>query len=521
MRRGLLGLGLGALALLAGACGTSASSESEGDAGSAGGGDGAGAEGHVPPDAGPEPAKETTSPGPAGADTADPGPAGGDTGTRAPAPSVEGWEPEERGVVTALAAAPGQVLVGGALVEAFTYDGVVPGPTLRGTLGETLEVTFTNGLEHPTTIHWHGVHVPWAMDGVTWMQDPIEPGGVFTYTYELTRPGTFWFHPHFDTERQVDLGLFGVLVVEDPDDPPTDAERVLVFDLWGESMPMDGSEPTAAPAGHHHAHSMSEDWLVNAQRRPVFSHAPGTTVRARLLNASNVGYLELSWPGQVVLGHDQGLLPSPEQPESLLLAPGDRAEVLWTLGEAGFVAEAAPWTLHGGSLPDSDPFSAPIEVFEVVVEGQATYDPENAPTPAEPDLEPWTGAPHPPTADPGWTDIVYVFSGSPEGGEWLINGELFPDITIESLPLGSEAIVEVRNLSPSEHPFHLHGHSFELLSVDGEPPAQRTLEDTLNVPIYSIARLLLHADNPGDWMAHCHILPHASGGMMTVLRVEE
>ena len=101
-----------------------------------------------------------------------------------------------------------------------------------------------------------------------------------------------------------------------------------------------------------------------------------------------------------------------------------------------------------------------------------------------------------------------------------MNGERFPEITIEEVALGDTAIIEVRNLSPTQHPFHLHGHAFEVLSVGDEVPAYRWMEDTLDIPILGRARLRLVADNPGLWMTHCHILPHADAGMMTVLRVK-
>ena len=106
-------------------------------------------------------------------------------------------------------------------------------------------------------------------------------------------------------------------------------------------------------------------------------------------------------------------------------------------------------------------------------------------------------------------------------GVWLMNGEVFPNVEIGEVDFGDEVIIEVRNLSPAEHPYHLHGIAFEVLSVDGEAPAARRIEDTINVGIYGTVRLRLVADNPGDWMSHCHILPHADGGMMTVLRVHD
>lgn len=389
---------------------------------------------------------------------------------------------------------------------AMAYNGQVPGPTLRVRRGQRVVVELDNALDVPTTIHWHGVRVPWAMDGATWKQDPVPPGGTFVYDFVATDAGTFWYHPHFDTDRQVDRGLFGALVVEDPDEPVADADLVFVFDTWGESDP----DAPAAPDAHAHAQAHGHDvddrgrrWLVNGELDPTVTLQGGTVARARFVNASNSGYLALAWPDMAVIATDQGLLAGRHAPERLLLAPGDRAEAEWRVGEAGFTVTHAPYTLHGGDL------ALPEErLLAVAVDG---------PAPAPPGLD-WPFSTAPPTPDPGHTDAVWVFHGSDHTDAWRINGERFPDVTPVDLDLGQVAVLEVRNLSATEHPFHLHGHVFEVLSVDGVPPGQRLVEDTVNLPLYGAVRLLLHADNPGEWMAHCHILPHAHG-MMTLLRV--
>ena len=142
----------------------------------------------------------------------------------------------------------------------------------------------------------------------------------------------------------------------------------------------------------------------------------------------------------------------------------------------------------------------------------------DAPAPAPAALDwPWSGAA--PTEDSGTTDVRYALSGDTALGEWYINGEQWPDVTIQEIPRDLYAILEVRNISPTEHPFHLHGLPMEVLSLDGVAPEVRTVEDTVNIPIYGVLRARVLADLPGDWMAHCHLLPHAEGGMMTVLRV--
>lgn len=419
---------------------------------------------------------------------------------RSPAEALD-EDPSPDVVHVTLHAARSQVHVEGRVFDGYAFNGQVPGPTLRAKVGDTLQVELINELDEATTLHWHGVSVPVAMDGVTWAQDPVPAHSKFTYAFTLTHPGTFWYHPHLDSHRQVDLGLYGALIVEDPAEPRADAEMVLVFDAWDES-----GGAIEAPHGDMHAHAQTPVlWTVNGVVGGAVEAAGGQTVRARLINSSIGGYLSLSWPGLRQIGGDQGLLSAPMTPERLLLAPGARAEVEWLIGEQPFAVVNHPYSLSGGPTEQ-----APQTLFEVIPD-----DPRPAPSPI---AWPFDGLrAH---DDPGYMDILYVFSGSQETGNWMINGEVFPDVTIEEIPLGETAIIELRNLSDTEHPFHLHGMPFEVLSIDGVAPLYRTIEDTINVRIRQRVRLRLEANNPGDWMAHCHILPHAHQGMMTVLRVQ-
>lgn len=377
----------------------------------------------------------------------------------------------------------------------YAYEGQNPGPTLRAKLGDTLQVELTNQLEDATTIHWHGLHVPFDMDGVAWMREPVGPGQTMTYRFVLNQVGTFWYHPHFNTAQQVEGGLYGFLVVEDPTQPVADEELLLVFDAE--------SEPSVGHSASGHGKIVTK-WRVNGQPRPTYTATGGRTVRARLLNASNAGYLALSAEQLRVIAHDQGLLAQPESPAVLVLGPGDRAELELSIGAEGFTLQALPYSLNGGLA-----YGPPVPVLDVAV---------NAPAPAPAPLS-WAFTGAPPRPDPGQTDLLYAFAGSDRTQTWLINGERFPNVTIESLPVGQGAVIEVRNLSSTEHPFHLHGMSFEILSVNGEAPAFRRVEDTLNLKIRDVVRLYVEPTEVGDWMAHCHILPHAEDGMMTVLRV--
>ncbi|MFZ5479959.1 MAG: multicopper oxidase family protein [Myxococcota bacterium] len=408
---------------------------------------------------------------------------------------AEDLDPADDVVHVELTAAPRSFEVGGLAIDGYAYNDQNPGPTLRAKAGDTLIVDFTNALDADTTVHWHGVHAPNDMDGVGVL---VPPGGTFTYTLPLETAGTFWYHPHVDVDRQVDLGLYGFLVVEDPGEPVMD-ELLVAFDTWSE---LDEEEGDAAKDEHDHGmgdHGTPVDpdtltWTANGVVLPSASF--DGPVRARLLNASNTSYLDLSGVGLRIAG-EQGLLDTSDTSGHVLLGPGDRAELEWTRTVS---LEASPYSVAGGAT-----LGEPVKVLRV----------EAAGSPAD-----WPFAGEPPADDPGRTDLVYVFSGGDHGEAWLINGEAWPDVTPSVLALGTDAVIEVRNLSATEHPFHVHGHAFEVLSVDGVPVASRQVEDTVNVGIRQRVRLRMLADNPGEWMVHCHILGHEEGGMMTVLRVE-
>jgi FtsP/CotA-like multicopper oxidase with cupredoxin domain len=432
-------------------------------------------------------------------DDSGPTDSGTDTATQrpilVPPAEAEDHDPDPDVLHLMLEAAPFEYTIGETTVDGLAYNEQVPGPTIRGKLGDTLIVEFTNGLDEETTVHWHGLPVPWAMDGITWMMDPIAPGGSFTYTFTLDRAGTYWYHPHFNGgDDQADRGLYGAIVVEDPKDPVPDVDLVLVLDAGVEHV-QGSDEHMFAPEG---------PWTVDGFVDPVFPVEAGSVVRARLVNASNTGYLDLSWPDPRVIGTDQGLAAAFASPASILLSPGDRADVEWLVGADGFSLVNAPYSLAGGSS-----YGDETPLLSIEPTGDASPPPGLA----------WAFSDAAPTPDPDRTDIVWVFGG--DGDVWMMNGATFPDVPVETIAFGAPTVVEVRNLSATEHPFHLHGNHFEVLSVDGVAPAFRLMEDTVNVAIRSTVRMLVTPDNPGDWMAHCHILPHAEGGMMAVLRVEE
>jgi FtsP/CotA-like multicopper oxidase with cupredoxin domain len=293
------------------------------------------------------------------------------------------------------------------------------------------------------------------------------------------------------------LGLYGVLIIEDSTEPAVDFEAIAVLDShneFGAENPEDMN---------HGLEGAFLNWTVNGLVDPVLTLAQGKTGRLRVINTSNTGYTHLQWPFMQQIASDQGLLPARAAAESQLLAPGDRAD-FEVLANEPMDLNLLPYSLNGGEAYGPNTRFASIAIAEGSGTAQAAAWPFSGTTP---------------TPDPGSTDVRWTFTGDPRTGQWEMNGETFPDVSIPELALNQSAIIEVRNMSATEHPFHLHGHAFEVLSMNGVVPEHAQFEDTVNIPIRGILRARLLATNPGDWMAHCHILTHAEGGMMTVLRI--
>ena len=381
----------------------------------------------------------------------------------------------------------------------YGYNQSSPGPTLLAPLGATLAVELKNSMTSPTTIHWHGAGAPNEMDGTPRVQAPVEPGETFLYRFPLENSGTFWYHPHFDTERQVDLGLYGMLIVYDPNEPQPDERLVLVFDSAQENQPRDNIED------HRHIDGHDLHWLINGSQDDTFDVSSGAVVRGHLLNASNTGYLQLTSPNMRIIAHDQGYQ-GRDYSGPLILGPGDRAEVEWLPGNEPILVDNKPFSINGG-----DTYKEGETLFSLVPLGNAV--PAQSQVWEERATEDYsefiqTSA-----------DFTYVFHGDSRTNVWMLNGQTFPDVTPFETNIGQTVIIEVRNLSSTHHPFHMHGHAFQVIARNGVPIDSRNLHDTIDVGIYETLRLRVELSRPGEWMVHCHILPHAYAGMMSYMKI--
>ena len=407
------------------------------------------------------------------------------------------------------------VQVDGKTVHAWTYNGGIPGPLIKTRVGDRLIVHFKNELDEPTTVHWHGVRVPIEMDGVPDISQPeVKKGETFTYEFTVRDAGLYWYHPHVMSAAQVGFGLYGALLVEDPEDGVgVDDQLTMVlsdigFDAKGKLEPADSGGSAGMVFGRE-----GDYVLANGRRRPVLHARPGAPQRWRIVNAAKSRFFYLDLDGQqfTVIGVDGGLQEKPVTTDILLVTPGERVDVIVTpKGKAG-----TPLPLRA-MLYNRGYGSVEYRAVEEVLTIEFTKDPPVAAKPVT-----ITRALPKPSID-GATPVDIVLSLPPmqnNKSEFQVNGVPFWKAKPYLAKLGEKQLWIVKNDSDWDHPFHLHGFFFQVVDEKGEPIGPLALKDTVNVPMKTTVRLLVTFDErPGEWMFHCHILDHADGGLMgTVL----
>jgi FtsP/CotA-like multicopper oxidase with cupredoxin domain len=424
--------------------------------------------------------------------------------------------------------------------EIWGFEGAAPGPVLRVRQGQRLDVQLVNKLAQPTTIHWHGIRVPNDMDGVPNLtQHAVMPGEVFPYSFVCADAGTYWYHPHGNSAEQLGRGLSGLLIVDEARPPRVDREFAWVLSDW--KLKDDGViDPDFANAQERsHEGRIGTHLTVNGAPGGLVALRRNERVRIRLLNVANARIFELGFEG-----HDPWLIALDGQPvaprrlgkEHLQLGPGMRADLL--LDAAADPDERHPLLYYP---PGEDP--APLLRFVYRDEEQARAKPLPAPTPLAPN----------PIAAPVVARAqrhAFLFAGGaqpgmhmpqqqpqpgadgthPHAGVWTVNGRAMihdsgaahahgsmpPMLTLQR---GTHVIFELKNDSVFDHPIHVHGHTFRILSRNGKALAAPLLTDTILMSQQEAAEIAFVADNPGDWMLHCHILEHQEAGMGAVFRV--
>ena len=451
---------------------------------------------------------------PAGAQSQSLAPEGWADGIRLDEAADRNLDP--RTVEIDLVAKRADVQIDGKVVHAWTYNGGIPGPLIKTRVGDRLIVHFTNQLDEPTTVHWHGVRVPIEMDGVPEISQPeVKKGESFTYDFVVRDAGLYWYHPHVMSAAQVGFGLYGALLVEDPADGVGVEDQVTIvlsdigFDAKGKLEPADSGGSAGMVFGRE-----GDYVLVNGRRRPVLRARPGAPQRWRIVNAAKSRFFYLDLDGQefTVIGTDGGLQEKAVKTDIVLVTPGERVDVIVApKGKAGvpLVLRAMLYNRGYGSVE--------YRAVEDVLTIEFT---KEAPIVAKPvAVSRAIAAP----AIAGATPVDIVLSLPPmknNKSEFQVNGVPFWKAKPSIAKLGEKQLWIVKNESDWDHPFHLHGFFFQIVDEKGRAVGPLAWKDTVNVPMKTTVRLLVTFDErPGQWMFHCHILDHADGGLMGTVMV--
>ena len=430
---------------------------------------------------------------------------------------------------TPLRAAPGSARLappGYPQTPLWGYDSGVPGPVLRVAQGERLARRFVNELPQPSTIHWHGIRIANAMDGVPDLtQPPVPPGGDFLYDFVAPDAGTYWYHPHQRTWEQMARGLYGALIVEEPTPPRVDREEILLIDDWRLTEDARIHESFGAMMDWSHAGRIGNWVTVNGSgdfRAPVKRHE---RLRLRLANTANARIFSLGLQGIEgwIVALDGQPLDAPVPAGRITLAPAQRADLIVdVIGEEGAPALLVSFerdatrtlaTLDVAGLERRARLSAPAAL------------PAN-PVPALGDLAHATratlrmeggamGAMREAVVDGRTMGIRQLVEA---GLVWAFNGVAaqLPREPFVTVSRGETVRISMVNDTAWPHAMHLHGHHFRRLGADGRPGP---LRDTVLIDRADTAEIAFFADNPGRWLLHCHMLEHAVSGMRTWLEV--
>ncbi len=426
----------------------------------------------------------------------------------------------QRRVEVTLTAAPTRLsLVPGAPTEIFAYNGQFPGPTLEFREGDRVTVHFRNALPEPTTIHWHGLHLPFTSDGSPF--HPVAPGETYDYVFTI-RPGTagtYWYHPHphHRTGYQIAKGLYGAVIVRASDDPLRGIpEKLIVIsdNRFGADNSID-LPASLSPAGIVDRENGREGDIVfvNGKVMPTISIRAGEVQRWRVINASAARVYRLSLPGHKLLhvGSDGGLFERAVEVDEIVVANAERVELLVRgMGAPGerTALQALPYDRY---IPQTRPhtWNRTRELLTV----QYT---KRRPITVAPLPDVLRPVPALDTTQSSATRLMVLTQG-------MINGQMMDHSRVDvAAKLGATEIWEIENLVGMDHPFHLHGFQFQVLDRNGAPEPFRAWKDVVNVPKHGSARFIVrYANFPGKWMFHCHILDHEDHGMMGILEVTE
>ncbi len=414
--------------------------------------------------------------------------------------------------------------------EVWSFNRSVPGPILRIPQGQPVHIPVTNTLKAPTTVHWHGIRIENAMDGVSGMtQEPIQPGATFDYRFTAPDAGTYWYHSHHRSWEQVARGLYGMLVVEESSPVDVDRDVAFVADDWR----LDDDGQIAGGMGHlrdaSHGGRLGNWLTINGTSRPTLKARPGERLRLRCLCAANARVMAFDFaelrPYLVAL--DGQPLATPEDIDgNLWLAPGQRADLIVDIPADG----PQVFTIREASTRE------PIVAATVAVDGPpiSGHRTERITLPANPlpyrlDMTSAErvdllmeggamGALREATYQGKLFDLRTL--AMEKGKVWTFNGVAgMPTAPLLRVARGRTVVIDMVNDTRWPHAMHLHGHHFRIIAKNGSEIPPGPWRDTELMQPGDRASAAFVADNPGKWLFHCHMLEHHMAGMGTWIEV--
>ena len=410
--------------------------------------------------------------------------------------------------------------------EIWGYGGVTPGQEIRVKQGGRVQRRLQNNLDQPHSVHWHGIRIDNAMDGVPDLtQAAVPPGGTFDYDFVVPDAGTYWYHSHFKSTEQEERGLYGALIVEEADPLDIDREEVLILDDWLMQDTGEINPDFEAQMDRSHAGRNGNYVTTNSLFQPILPAQRNERLRLRLINAATARIFPLALQGLTgwVVAYDGMPLAEPEPiGDILVLAPAQRMDLIVdVIAEEGKTA-AIIWANE----------EWPQMQVGFQVSGTASASRRPAP------------APLPPNNEPAMMDLAnatrasLVMAGGAMGrlreaelngetksfreiaGEnqfWAFNGVVgMTDTPLIDVALGETIRLSIDNETIFPHAMHLHGQHFREIMADGRMGPMR---DTLLVGGRNNTEIAFVANNPGKWLYHFHMLAHQAAGMKTWMNV--
>ena len=413
----------------------------------------------------------------------------------------------------------------GALSDLWLYNDALPGPEIRVQRGDRVKVRFRNRLDTPTSVHWHGIRIDNAMDGVAGLTQPaVQPGESFDYDFEAPDAGTYWYHAHTMSWNQVPRGLAGPLIIAEEDevfDPARDI--TLMLSDW--RLNEDGTLETASFGARHdfsHAGRLGNWLTINGVSMPEIPLQRNRWHRIRLINSSASRVLDLAparFGAKVIALDGQPFDQAREIDGTVQLSPAQRMDLVMRPETADDIAFE---TMTGQPFP-----FATFKVSETSTPDLPLKLPQANDLP-EPDLSAARNVPLNMAggAMMGMRALMEektedeIRQMMADGLFWALNGKAGMDETpLFSARRGETIVIESRNDTSFVHAMHLHGHHFRVLDRNGEKLDHPDWRDTFTTQPRETVRIAFVADNPGKWLIHCHMLGHAASGMMTWFEV--